>query len=355
MNILYGVVGEGMGHATRSRVVIEHLLSQGHRVMVVASSRAFGFLRDSFEGRPGFQILEIHGLCLAYRGNDLSIRESLTRNIDMAPAGVQRNVQAYRQLRERFQAQLVISDFDSWSYFYAKRHRLPVISIDNMQVINRCSHDTRVVGSKRRFYLTRAAIKVKLPRAQHYFMTSFFQAPVRKGRSSLVPPILRPEILAAKREPGSHILVYQTQAKNPQLLKQLMALPYDFKIYGLNRDERRDRLHFRPFSQTGFVDDLRTARAVIAGGGFSLMSEAVHLGVPMLSIPIRKQYEQELNARYLEKLGYGQCFQGQLTGAVVQDFLERVPEYQAQLARYPRQGNGRLFQELDRSLEALAA
>ncbi|MGH9333683.1 MAG: glycosyltransferase family protein, partial [Vicinamibacteria bacterium] len=34
MRILYGVVGEGMGHATRSAVVIEHLLSAGHEVKV---------------------------------------------------------------------------------------------------------------------------------------------------------------------------------------------------------------------------------------------------------------------------------------------------------------------------------
>src|SRR5687767_7766027 len=35
MRILYGVVGEGMGHATRSRVVLAHLLASGHEVKVV--------------------------------------------------------------------------------------------------------------------------------------------------------------------------------------------------------------------------------------------------------------------------------------------------------------------------------
>jgi len=30
MKILYGVVGEGMGHAMRSRVVLEHLVASGH-------------------------------------------------------------------------------------------------------------------------------------------------------------------------------------------------------------------------------------------------------------------------------------------------------------------------------------
>jgi uncharacterized protein (TIGR00661 family) len=38
MKILYGVVGEGMGHAMRSRVVLDHLTQQ-HDVQVVVSGR----------------------------------------------------------------------------------------------------------------------------------------------------------------------------------------------------------------------------------------------------------------------------------------------------------------------------
>jgi hypothetical protein len=44
MRILYGVVGEGMDHATRSRVILEHLLSQGHEQRIVVSGRAHAFL-----------------------------------------------------------------------------------------------------------------------------------------------------------------------------------------------------------------------------------------------------------------------------------------------------------------------
>ncbi len=43
MKILYGVNGEGMGHATRSQVVIESLLER-HEVHVVASGAAFRYL-----------------------------------------------------------------------------------------------------------------------------------------------------------------------------------------------------------------------------------------------------------------------------------------------------------------------
>jgi hypothetical protein len=38
---------------------------------------------------------------------------------------------------------------------------------------------------------------------------------------------------------------------------------------------------------------------VIAAGGFTLMGVSVYLGRPMLAIPIRGQFEQVLNARYL--------------------------------------------------------
>ena len=37
MRVLYGAVGEGLGHATRSRGVAEHLLVQGHEVKMATS------------------------------------------------------------------------------------------------------------------------------------------------------------------------------------------------------------------------------------------------------------------------------------------------------------------------------
>lgn len=60
MVLLYGVVGEGMGHATRSRVVIDHLQAMGHHVRVVASQRAYTFLAARFADHPRVEVHEIH-------------------------------------------------------------------------------------------------------------------------------------------------------------------------------------------------------------------------------------------------------------------------------------------------------
>ncbi len=343
-----------MGHATRSRVVLEHLLGAGHDVRVVVSGRAHRFLLDRLEKYDNVTVEEIHGLTLRYFSNRLDKSKSLFDNLKNAPAGIRKNVKVYRKVAESgFRPEIVISDFESWAALYALNHFLPVISIDNMQVINRCTHDKQVTAAKGfNFRVAKLAVKMKLPGAYHYLVSSFFFPPVRKKRTTLVPPILRPEIIAARREPGDHVLVYQT-AVNDALIPVLKRLPYNFRVYGMGREGSEGNVTLRAFSETGFVDDLRTARAVIAGGGFSLMSEAVSLHVPMLSVPVEQQYEQELNARYLAHLSYGSWARS-LDADVVEGFLARVDDYAHALESYERHDNSMLLSCVDELLSRWA-
>ena len=350
MRVLYGIVGEGMGHATRSRVVIEHLLASGHEVRVVVSGRAHKFLTDKLKGRAGVAIDEIVGLNLSFEGNELDVADSLITNIEKVPDALKKNVDVYQGVIGSFDAQVAISDFESFTYFYARVNGLPVISIDNMQIINRCRHDRFVTADKSfAFRVAKLAVKAKLPGAYHYLVSSFFFPPVRKPRTTLVPPILRPEILAAKRERQEHVLVYQTAASNQDLIPALKKLPQRFRVYGMGRAGEEGNVTLCAFSESGFVDDLRSARAVIAGGGYSLMGEAVHLHVPMLSVPIRGQYEQELNARYLKRLGYGE-FAEELSTELVASFLERTDAMESALSRYTPHDNRVLFACLEELL-----
>lgn len=366
MKILYGVVGEGMGHATRSRVVLEHLHAQGHEVLVVVSNRAFEMLRAHFAGHGGpgsVTVKEIAGLSLVYDGGEVDKSESFIENLGGAPDALRHNVAVYEEVVGSFTPDVVISDFESFAWFLGRRGKIPVISIDNMQIINRCSHPLSVNSGPRGllpavdFQIAKLSVKAKLPGAWHYLVSSFFFPPVRKARTTLVPPILRPEVLAATRAPGEHILVYQTSQSNRALLDILSTLPWTFRVYGLGTTRPAglgDNITLRPFSQTGFIDDLRTARAVVAGGGYSLMGEAVHLRVPMLAIPLRKQFEQELNARYLAALGYGDWATG-LDEGVLRDFLARLPDFEAALATYTPRDNTILLACLDELLLGIAA
>jgi uncharacterized protein (TIGR00661 family) len=356
MRILYGVVGEGMGHATRSRVVLEHLLGAGHQVRVVVSGRAHQFLVDRLRAYADVTVEEIQGLKLSYFGNRLDASDSLFVNLRDAPAGILQNLRVYRKVAEDgFRPELVISDFESWAALYAINHFLPVVSIDNMQIIARCHHDHSViVGSGFDLPLVKAAVRLKMPGAAHYLITSFFFPPVARPRTTLLPPILRPEIVAARREPGDHVLVYQTSASNQDLIPALSKLPASFRVYGMGREGREGNVTLCAFSERGFVDDLRTARAVIAGGGFSLLSEAVSLQVPVLSMPIERQYEQELNARYIEHLGYG-AWTRSLDLDVVEQFLARLDGFAEALGRYQRRDNSMLFGCVDELIARVAS
>jgi uncharacterized protein (TIGR00661 family) len=351
MRILYGVVGEGMGHAMRSRVVLEHLIGRGHQVEIMASGRACSFLSARFGG-----VNQIHGFHMIAEDNRIRLGKTLWSNVLAGITGTPRNIRAYFDLIDDFRPELVFSDFESWTYFYARLHDVPIVSIDNMQVINRCLHGPEILdGVRAEFELTRAFVKSKLPSCDRYFITAFFRAPVRKERTALFPPILRPEILAARPTRGEHLLVYQTAEGFSALVDALRASGRECRVYGMRRDLEADEvdgnLTYRPFSETTFIEDLASSRAVVANAGFTLMGEAVYLHKPMLAFPLERQFEQILNGRYLEREGYGMTVEDSADVARLSRFLARLPAMEEKLAAYRQDGNHQLLAAVDDFLE----
>jgi uncharacterized protein (TIGR00661 family) len=355
VKILYGVVGEGMGHAMRSRVVLDHLVRQGHEVVIMASGRAVDYLAKRFEG-----VNRIHGLHMIYEDNRVRLGKTVWSNVLSGAGGLPKNVAAYFELIGDFRPEVAISDFESWTYLYGKTHRLPTLSIDNMQIINRCWHDRDIVGDDPRdFQLARAFVKSKLPFCDAYFITTFFQPEVRKPDTRLFPPIVRPEIMTARVRRGDHLLVYQTAEGNSRLAEVLQSSGMECRIYGMRRGLETEltegNLVYRPFGEASFIDDLGSARGVVAAGGFTLMSESVFLKKPMLAVPLQKQFEQVLNARYLEREGFGQTASTIDDAGVLARFVASLPAFEEKLSAYTQDGNAMLFGAVDQFLDRAAA
>ena len=367
MRILYGVVGEGMGHATRSKVVCEHLVERGHQVKIVVSGRAHGFLAKSFE-----DVVEIKGLTIRYVDNRMDRDGTLARNLVAAPSIIGDNVIAYYDKVVAYEPDVVLTDFDSFAYLFAKRHGLPVISIDNQQIISRCKHPSAIKkGVKVDYQMTKAFVRAKLPFCDHYVVTTFFEPTIRKkfkSTTTLVPPILRRAILDAKARArsGDHVLVYQTSASDTSLLPALAQIrEHKFVVYGMKRAdqakatkkstqavERVGNCTVKDFSEEGFVADLATARAVVCNGGLSLIGEALYLGKPIFSVPVRNQFEQVMNARYLEELGYGLSADA-IEPDLLRLFLRESDKYAARVAKHKQKGNERLFDAVDGLLKKM--
>ena len=352
MRILYGVAGEGMGHATRSHAFLTDIVGD-HEVLIVASGRAHDYLAQHFP-----QVREILGFSLAYEDNAIRRWETVAQNLRGAVSGWPAQVRSFYEVARDFSADVVVSDFESFVLTVARRERVPAISVDNIMMLDRCRHDDGIIrGDTLDFELARQIARTKAAGLHHAIVPTFFRPPLRRKATTLVAPVLREAVLAAAAEQGEHLLVYQTAAGSETLVAALHEAGLSCRVYGVRRDIAEDlvdgRLVFRPFSEAGFLEDLRTARAVIAGGGFSLLSECVYLHKPALSIPVAGQFEQTLNARYLERLGYG-AYAEAPTPQAIGAFLERLPEHELALAAYAQNGNDEALAALREQLALVA-
>ena len=184
--------------------------------------------------------------------------------------------------------------------------------------------------------MTRAMV----PTAGDYVITTFFKPPLLGGRTVLVPPIVRTSIVEAQPERGEHLVVYS--GGSDELIDALRVCGVPSRVYGM-RDGPEvgttdGAIEYRPRSIDGFLEDLVSARGVITGGGFSLLSEAVYLGKPVLSVPLRGQFEQLMNARYLQREGFGLCAPA-IDAPTLSEFLDRLDAFHDRLGEYVQAGN----------------
>jgi uncharacterized protein (TIGR00661 family) len=341
MNILYGVAGQGFGHAMRAKVVIEHLRAAGHQVHILAHDQSLAYLRDFFPCQ------EIPGVNLVYENNRVSYHRTVYLDAKKFPA----TVRSFRLLTRKmkiFQPDIVFSDYESMSSFYANIHRLPLISIGNHHFITntKISFPVKYLPE----YLPVAMVtRAMTPGAKAYLVSTFALEKVTNKRTFLFPPIVQPEVVDLKAVSGKNILVYLTSPVD-SILEVLKQIKRPVIVYGYNEDRRDNNILFKKFSRSGFLADLAACRFLIANSGFSLISEALFFRKPYLALPVGQQFEQIINSLYLEKLGYGRSAV-ELTPSIIAEFQAHLAFYRKNLAAYERDGSNRaLFAKIDELL-----
>jgi uncharacterized protein (TIGR00661 family) len=349
VRILYGVTGCGLGHTMRARALAHHLVARGHQVKLAASGRATGILR-----RHGLDVLAIDGMTMRFAEGRVQRGLSVLDLLRRAPGALAHNAEVAATEVLAFEPDALVTDFDSFTSVLGVLLDRPVVSVDHQHVIDRFHHPRAVRRAVSSYRTARALVTAKTPRCAHYVVTSFFFPQPRWGSTTLVGPVVRPEVASASPTRGDHVLVYQTAAGDPRLLPALRDNPgVRFVLYGLGREETLGNVEVRPFDEARFVRELASARAVIANGGFTTLSEAVYLGKPVLSVPVLHQPEQELNAAWLDALGLGVRAE-RLDAAVVGRFLERAEAWAKEPDPRIRRGTEDATTALDRALAEAA-
>jgi uncharacterized protein (TIGR00661 family) len=350
MRILYGVTGCGLGHTMRARALAEHLVARGHTVKLAASGRAVGIL-----ARHGLDVVAIDGMTMRFAEGAVRRGRSLLDLLRGAPAAIAHNARVACTEVLEFDPHALVTDFDSFTSILGVLMDRPVVSVDHQHVLDRFRHPRAVRRAVSTFHTASVLVTAKTPRCVHYVVTSFFFPEPRWGTTTLVGPIVRPEVASAIASRGDHVLVYQTASGDPRLVPALRAVRgVRFLLYGLAREETQGNVELRRFDEARFVRDLASSRAVIANGGFTTLSEAVVLGKPVLSVPVRGQPEQEMNAAWLERLGLG-ARSTALDPRVVARFLDSAGAFE-EAARDPRivRGTRDAASALDRALAEAA-
>jgi uncharacterized protein (TIGR00661 family) len=349
--ILYGVCAAGNGHLTRSSVVINHLLNRGHKVRIAT----FGDGIDFFSKHPRTRelVIPIVGLRAVIRDGEVKPTETVLSNVIRHAALGWVNTAVAASTFAAFSPDMVFSDFEPWSAEYARTLDLPLYCIDNNHMIVKCQLDAALTQPDASTFANLKIITEAIaPMAVHYFVLSFAKLPIIAPRSSLHSPILRSDIIERMRSSdyGSYGLAYSWAENSAALIQTLMATRWNWRFYGAKDTKgQRGNVSVRPFSEKTFIDDLASASFVVAGGGFSLMTECIALKKPMLAVPIRRQFEQATNAYYLEKSGYGMRA-SEITPAVLEQFVAKWSVYLENLMKTSHDGNVGLLNQIDRAI-----
>lgn len=281
MKILYGVQATGNGHISRARAMIPALRAAGHSVRVVLSGRDPSALwgvdeLQPFESRAGLTFVVRNGAVDYWQtARQLRLWQLVSDVFSLDARDVD----------------LVITDYEPITAWYSRLQRIPSIGLGHQYAFR---YDIPVAGAD---IISRLALRyfapadVSLGLHWHHFNA----------------PILPPIISRLTNPPTKHptkIIVYLPFDPVDQLLTLFSRFDdHEFYIYGkFEAATNRRNVMLRPFSRHGFIDDLLTSSGVITNCGFELLSEAIHLGKKLATIPVKRQMEQLSNALALQRL-----------------------------------------------------
>lgn len=353
MRIAYGVMGYGRGHATRVRSVLPALMEQ-HDVTVFAGGDAHPVLA------PVAPTVRIPTLGYVYgHSGDLSVVGTVGRNFTgmsdllLGGNGLETLV---RQLRDGA-FDLVISDSEAWTHRAAERLGLPRISFDHVGIIAWCKphfpSELWLRGQRDGWVYRRL-----MGQPDRILICSFYPAEPVAATTRVIGPVLRDELRQAAPRDGDFLLAYLNKGRyqyTASLDLALRRVDAQVVIYGTPYRGRVDNLEFRPPSNSGFIRDLATCRAVLSTAGNQLISEAIHFRKPILTLP-EDVFEQQLNARMVERMGVGQRGRlASLTVGDIEDFLVGCEGYRGRMPELRGDGRAEAARTLLQFVEELRA
>jgi uncharacterized protein (TIGR00661 family) len=350
--LLWGVCGIGLGHCFRQLPLLEHY-AKNSELVVLAYGSALSFLRKHFTDHPHVQVAEV---AVPYwpgtlAGLDFAAAATHAGN---AKLDMSMNARAMQLAADRLGApHAVISDYEPVSAQYAYACSAPLITLDQQSKYLTARLPARLAGTGYADEIMR--LRMFFPRAEARLACSFFKQKQKvqsPEKVSLIPPILSDQVRGLRRKPTDEpmILVYLSEQmrdaqKRADLLGVLAAARgCRFEVYlpegaELSGSASHVRLHRQ--GDGAFHAALASCHGLVTTAGHSLLSEAMHLGIPVLALPLGL-YEQQMNAAVIQAGGFG-LMRARLTGPYLREFIRELAGFARHIRRdrrYLLRGDG---------------
>lgn len=307
MKILYGIQGTGNGHIARSRIMAKHFAEKNIKADYLFSGRE----ADQYFDMEIFGNYRLRrGLTFVTNGGKINHLKTATQN------NLFQCIRDIKQL-DLTTYDLVITDFEPITAWAAKLKNKPCLAIGHQYAFGK---GTPISGEN--------------PVAR-FIMKNFAPAHVKLGlhwhpyNETILPPIIDTTIKAAAHKQAIVVyLPFEDQSKVTELLqhfKDQRFVQYSSQL----TDTELGHISLRKASHDGFKRDLCAAKGVICNTGFELISECLHLGLPILTKPVDGQMEQLSNAKALDDLNYAtitrqlshNCIQAWLDKPIIRDAI----------------------------------
>ena len=283
MKILYAIQGTGNGHLSRSMDIVPRLQQMADVDVLVSGIQGdlslpfpvkykfygFGFIFGTAGGVDIFNTF--------YKSRFLRFLKEL-KGLDVG------------------EYDLVINDFEPVSSWACKLRKKPCISLSHQSAVL-SPHSPKDDSAD---FIGKFILEHYAPATYRYgFHFSRFD-------ENIFTPVIRKQVREQVTENLGHYTVYLPAYDDERLINKLSQFKHvQWDVFSKhNKSEvSLNNIRVQPVNNEKFIKSIATSAGVLCGAGFETPAEALFMKKKLLVIPMKRQYEQHLNAAALKLMG----------------------------------------------------
>ncbi len=308
LKVIFLVQAEGRGHMTQAITLSSLLRKNGHQLVCTFIGKSKRrHLPDFFIDGIGSEIIEIDSPNFVTDKNNKSIDlfKSITHNIPFLSKYLKSLKKIHRKVNET-KPDLIINFYDLLGGFYFRLYKTKtkhvcighqfLVNIEGFPFIEGRKLEKSLFLNNNWIVSQKSALNLALSFRPYDQM--------KNGKTVVVPPMLRKEILELKPENGGFILGYMVNDGYGDEIIAWHQSHSEIKVECFwdrkgveNPYVPHDNIAFHQLNGELFKEKMRTCKGYVSTAGFESICEAMYLDKPVLMIPVEGQYEQACNAK----------------------------------------------------------